>query len=124
MKDKVRALSPEDLKVRTKALALREIRLSDPLPKRADAQVLGRQLLSVDEPCAARPCVNSGESAERPAFQDFARHAGLPEDTQRGWRRALFLALSDGEKPPAHRKRRRPVESDLVDLPLFRQARP
>jgi hypothetical protein len=26
--------------------------------------------------------------------------AGLPEDTQRGWRRALFFALSDGEKPP------------------------
>ena len=39
--------------------------------------------------------------------------AGLPEDTQRGWRRALFLALSDGEKPPAGRKRRRPVENDI-----------
>ena len=25
--------------------------------------------------------------------------AGLPEDTRRGWRRALFHALSDGEKP-------------------------
>ena len=24
--------------------------------------------------------------------------AGLPDDTQRGWRRALFHALSDGEK--------------------------
>ncbi len=45
--------------------------------------------------------------------------AGLPEDTQRGWRRALFLALSDGEKPPAGRKRRRPTENDLFSLPLF-----
>jgi hypothetical protein len=45
--------------------------------------------------------------------------AGLPEDTQRGWRRALFHALSDGEKPPAHRKRRRPVETDPISLPLF-----
>ena len=45
--------------------------------------------------------------------------AGLPEDTQRGWRRALFHALSDGEKLPAHRKRRRPVDTDLFNLPLF-----
>jgi hypothetical protein len=45
--------------------------------------------------------------------------AGLPEDTHRGWRRALFLALSDGELPAAGRKRRRPVESDLFSLPLF-----
>ena len=29
--------------------------------------------------------------------------AGLPEDTQRGWRRALFFALSDGEKPASRR---------------------
>ena len=31
-----------------------------------------------------------------------------------------FLALSDGEKPPEGRKRRRPVESDLFSLPLFK----
>ena len=48
--------------------------------------------------------------------------AGLPEDTQRGWRRALFLALSDGEKPAAGRKRRRPVEQDLFKLPLFEES--
>jgi hypothetical protein len=39
--------------------------------------------------------------------------------TQRGWRRALFFALSDGEKPPAQRKRRRPADADLVNLSLF-----
>jgi hypothetical protein len=52
-------------------------------------------------------------------FAMTVAEAGLPEDTQRGWRRALFAALSDGEKPPANRKRRRPVEKDLFDLPLF-----
>ena len=52
-------------------------------------------------------------------FSMTVAEAGLPEDTQRGWRRALFLALSDGEKPPDGRKRRRPVESDLFSLPLF-----
>lgn len=57
-------------------------------------------------------------------FSMTVAEAGLPEDTQRGWRRALFLALSDGEKPPAHRKRRRPVEADQVDLPLFVHAKP
>lgn len=51
-------------------------------------------------------------------FSMTVAEAGLPEDTQRGWRRALFLALSDGERPPAHRKRR-PVETDLITLPLF-----
>jgi hypothetical protein len=57
-------------------------------------------------------------------FSMTVAEAGLPEDTQRGWRRALFLALSDGEKPPAHRKRRRPVEADQVDLPLFVHVKP
>lgn len=52
-------------------------------------------------------------------FSMTVAEAGLPEDTQRGWRRALFLALSDGDKPPAHRKRRRPVETDTYTLPLF-----
>jgi len=45
--------------------------------------------------------------------------AGLPDDTKRGWRRALFHALSDGEKPVPGRKRRRPVEQDLFELPLL-----
>ncbi len=44
--------------------------------------------------------------------------AGLSDDTQRGWRRALFHALSDGEKPAPGRKRRRPAEQDLFKFPL------
>jgi hypothetical protein len=52
-------------------------------------------------------------------FSMTVAEAGLPEDTQRGWRRALFLAMSDGEKSPANRKRRRPVENDVTTLSLF-----
>jgi hypothetical protein len=52
-------------------------------------------------------------------FSMTVAEAGLPEDSQRGWRRALFFALSDGEKPPANRKRRRPVENDIANLSLF-----
>lgn len=55
-------------------------------------------------------------------FAMTVAEAGLPEDTQRGWRRALFHALSDGEKLPAGRKRRRPVEADLFKLPLFKES--
>lgn len=70
------------------------------------------------------PVICTKWSALRPEerwwlFSMTVAEAGLPEDTQRGWRRALFLALSDGEKPPAHRRRRRPVESDRFSLPLF-----
>jgi hypothetical protein len=54
-------------------------------------------------------------------FAMTVAEAGLPDDTQRGWRRALFHALSDGEKPAPGRKRRRPAEHDLFELslPLF-----
>jgi hypothetical protein len=45
--------------------------------------------------------------------------AGLPEDSQRGWRRALFLALSDGDKAAARKRRPRPVEQNMIELPLF-----
>ena len=73
------------------------------------------------------PVVCSKWAALRPEerwwlFAMTVAEAGLPEDTQRGWRRALFLALSDGEKPPQNRKRRRPVERDLFTLPLFKDA--
>ena len=52
-----------------------------------------------------------------PGFTPF--EAGLPEDTQRGWRLALYHALSDGEKPPTRKRRPRPVEQDVLNLPLF-----
>jgi hypothetical protein len=54
-------------------------------------------------------------------FAMTVAEAGLSEDTQRGWRRALFYALSDGEKPPVGRKARpRPRQNDLFNLPLFK----
>jgi hypothetical protein len=55
-------------------------------------------------------------------FAMTVAEAGMPEDTQRGWRRALFLALSDGERRPQSRKRRRPVEQDLFQMPLLRDS--
>lgn len=70
------------------------------------------------------PVICSKWAALRPEerwwlFAVTVAEAGLPEDTQRGWRCALFHALSDGEAQPAGRKRRRPTESDLFSLPLF-----
>lgn len=70
------------------------------------------------------PVICSKWAALRPEerwwlFSMTVAEAGLPEDTQRGWRRALFLALSDGELPAPGRKSRRPAEGDLFSLPLF-----
>ena len=54
-------------------------------------------------------------------FAMTVAEAGLPEDVHRGWRQALYLALSDGEKGPPQRPRRpRPVEPEILFLlPLF-----
>jgi hypothetical protein len=70
------------------------------------------------------PVICSKWAALRPEerwwlFSVTVAEAGLPDDTQRGWRRALFLALSDGEKPASRKRRPRPVEQDLFKLPLF-----
>jgi hypothetical protein len=51
-------------------------------------------------------------------FAMTVAEAGLTDDSQRGWRRALFHALSDAEKSAPGRKPRRPVERDLFQLPL------
>ena len=58
-------------------------------------------------------------------FAMTVAEAGLPEDSQRGWRRALFLALSVGEKPVERalgtaQRRPRPVEPEAIKLPLFK----
>jgi hypothetical protein len=75
------------------------------------------------------PVIGSKWAALRPEerwwlFAMTVAEAGLPEDTQRGWRRALFHALSDGEKPATGRRRQRPDEADLFDLPLFAHGHP
>ena len=73
------------------------------------------------------PVICSKWAALRPEerwwlFAMTVAEAGLPEDSKRGWRRALFHALSDGEKPAAGKRRRRPVEQDLFHLPLFKDS--
>jgi hypothetical protein len=72
------------------------------------------------------PVIASKWAALRPEerwwlFSMTVAEAGLPEDTQRGWRRALFYALSDGEKPLKGRRRHRPKENDHFSLPLFQE---
>lgn len=74
------------------------------------------------------PVVCSKWTALRPEerwwlFSMTVAEAGLSDDKERGWRRALYLALSDGEKPATRRKRRRPTEHDLFHLPLFEEPR-
>jgi hypothetical protein len=71
------------------------------------------------------PVICSKWAALRPEerwwlFTMTVAEAGLPDDIQRGWRRALFHALSDGEKAAPDRKRRRPIEQDMFSLPLFK----
>lgn len=73
------------------------------------------------------PIICSKWAALRPEerwwlFSMTVAEAGLPTDTQRGWRRALFCALSDGERPAPGRRRRRPIEHDDFRLPLFKDA--
>ena len=70
------------------------------------------------------PVIGSKWAALRPEerwwlFMVTVAEAGLPDDHQRGWRRALHLALADGEVPVLSKRRRRPVEPDLFELPLF-----
>lgn len=70
------------------------------------------------------PIICSKWAALRPEerwwlFSMTVAEAGVPEDTQRGWRRALFLALSDGEKAATRKRRPRPVDEYLFKLPLF-----
>jgi hypothetical protein len=71
------------------------------------------------------PVIGSRWAALRPEerwwlFSMTVAEAGLPEDGERGWRKALYDALSDGNPEAKTRKRRRPVdEHDLSVLPLF-----
>jgi len=70
------------------------------------------------------PIICSKWSALRPEerwwlFSMTVAESGLPEDTQRGWRRALFYALSDGERTSVKKRRPRPVEQTFIQLPLF-----
>lgn len=72
------------------------------------------------------PVIGSKWAALRPEerwwlFMVTVAEAGLPDDHQRGWRRALHLALADGDAPRPSKRRRRPVEHDLFNLSLFKE---
>lgn len=68
------------------------------------------------------PVICSKWAALRPEerwwlFSVTAAEAGMAEDAERGWRRALHLALSDGERVTTERRvRRRPTEEKMPGL--------
>ena len=69
------------------------------------------------------PVIGSKWAALRPEerwwlFMVTVAEAGLPDDHHRGWRRALHLALADGDVPALSTRSRRPVEPDLFKLPV------
>lgn len=70
------------------------------------------------------PTICSKWTALRPEerwwlFAMTVAEAGQPEDRDRGWRKALYYALADGQAASPSKKRRRPLEADLATLPLF-----
>jgi len=71
------------------------------------------------------PIICARWSALRPEerwwlFSMTAAEAGQAEDKERGWRKALYYALSDGQKPTAKTKKQRPsAETEQLSLPLF-----
>jgi Protein of unknown function (DUF3780) len=54
-------------------------------------------------------------------FSMTVAEAGLPQDTKRGWRRALYYALSDGERPARGRRRLPADPDDFTALYLFEE---
>ena len=67
------------------------------------------------------PVIGSKWAALRPEerwwlFMVTVAEAGLPDDHERGWRRALHLALADGKASALSSRARRPVEADLFEL--------
>lgn len=52
-------------------------------------------------------------------FSTTAAEGGLAQDRERGWRKALFYALSDGEARLRPSKGRRSAVRDAPELPLF-----
>ena len=52
-------------------------------------------------------------------FSTTAAEGGLAQDRERGWRKALYYALSDGDARLRPTKARRSAVSDAPELPLF-----
>ena len=72
------------------------------------------------------PVIGSKWAALRPEerwwlFAMTVAEAGLPTDRERGWRRALYHALSDGEAPLHGHRRRPPEQKTLFNSPLLKE---
>ena len=52
-------------------------------------------------------------------FSQTAAEAGLPEDKEAGWRKALYYALSSGKAEPRKKRSIRPDEEPPTSLQLF-----
>lgn len=52
-------------------------------------------------------------------FSMIVAEAGLPEDSNRGWRKALYFALSDGECITNRRRRRPRSKTEQQDINSF-----
>ena len=72
------------------------------------------------------PVIGSKWAALRPEerwwlFAMTVAEAGLPTDRERGWRQALYHALSDGEAPPQGRRPRPSEQKTLFKSPRLRE---
>jgi four helix bundle protein len=66
-------MTPEDLRARTKAFALRTVKLYRSLPRTADAQVMGKQLLR----CGTSVAANYRASCRARSRAEFAARIGV-----------------------------------------------
>ncbi|MGA9644094.1 MAG: four helix bundle protein [Terriglobales bacterium] len=66
-------MTPEDLRARTKAFALRTVKLYRSLPRTADAQVMGKQLLR----CGTSVAANYRASCRARSRAEFAAPIGV-----------------------------------------------
>src|ERR1017187_446055 len=66
-------MTPDELRVRTKSFALRVVKLYRTLPRSADAQVMGRQLLR----CGTSVAANYRASCRARSRAEFAARIGI-----------------------------------------------
>jgi four helix bundle protein len=66
-------MTPDELRARTKSFALRVVRLYRTLPRSADAQVMGRQLLR----CGTSVAANYRASCRARSRAEFAARIGI-----------------------------------------------
>jgi len=66
-------MTPEELRARTKAFALRVVKLYRSLPRTADAQVMGKQLLR----CGTAVAANCRASCRARSKAEFAARIGI-----------------------------------------------